>query len=216
MSQQQQQQQQQPVPPIPNFINPQQNQAPVAMNNFPAPQPQAANAPQPQLTQQNFAALLNAFQNAAPQNNAMPNLAGVPAPFNNFQNQIAMMQLNNQINQANANQNPTAPANPSGDGGDGNTTNIEQILNAANAINATANSNGTAQEQTPNSTTPLETNERKPGGTSLARSQRIGLKNSLTRRPNSKQAANPMASSLMDVDGVKMEEETSEDMQEDA
>lgn len=206
--------QQQNTPAIPNFIGP-QTQAPALNMPPPAPQPAAANAPQIQLNEQNLAALLTALQNAAPQN-AMPN--GLPPPgtpnLNNFQNQMAMMQLNNQINEANANQAP-ASANPSG----GNAGNIDNILSAADAIN---DGNGTNQDMT-DSAMPLQNNERKPGGTSLARSQRIGLKNSFTRRPNShRQATNPLAHSLMSVESLNLDDEgenaddTSNGMQEDA
>ncbi|KAL7503173.1 hypothetical protein ACHAXN_001002 [Cyclotella atomus] len=205
--------QQQNVPAIPNFFNP-QAQVPALNMPLPAPQP-AAGMPQPQLNEQNLAALLTALQSAAPQN-AMPNgLPPVGTPsFQNVQNQMAMMQLNNQINQANASL-ASASANPSR-GGSAN--NIENILSAADAVN----DNGTNQEMT-DSAMPLQNNERKPGGTSLARSQRIGLKNSFTRRPNShRQAANPLAHSLMSVDSLNLdddEEENAEDksanMQED-
>jgi hypothetical protein len=142
----------------------------------------------------------------------MPN--GLPPPgtpnLNNFQNQMAMMQLNNQINEANANQ---APASA------GNAGNIDNILSAADAIN---DGNGTNQDMT-DSAMPSQNNERKPGGTSLARSQRIGLKNSFTRRPNShRQATNPLANSLMSVESLNLDDEgenaddTSNGMQEDA
>lgn len=202
---QMQQMQQQQQPPA-AFMNTPPNQVPVGTS------PQTATIGAAQSSEQNIAALLTALQSAVPQNNVMPNLsAGVAAghdPLNNFQNQL-MMQLNQQFNQAN--QAASAPANQVGA-----TPSIGQILNAADAING--NPNRTNEEQTAGLTIPMQTNERKPGGTSLVRSQRIGLKNSFTKRPNShRQGKNPLADSLMSVDAMNLDdvEEMNEEIQED-
>jgi hypothetical protein len=55
-------------------------------------------------------------------------------------------------------------------------------------------------------TMPLKQNERTSGNTSLARAQRIGLKNSFTRRPNSHRQLNTdLANSLMSLDSLNLE-----------
>ena len=202
--------QQQNAQNIPNFINFQNQSAPT----FPV-QSGNANAPQPQLNEQNIAALLTALQNNPSATNNVPAAGQTQYPnLGNFQNQMAMLQLNNQINNANqaaaANVNSNAPGAVPGN-------NIENILSAANAIKD--NVDGSNSEQAAES--PAEPNpDRKKGGTSLARSQRIGLKNSFTRRPNThKQTTNHLNHSLVGADDMNLDgvDEMSEDegMQED-
>ena len=192
-------QQQQNTQNVPNFINFQNQSAP----NVPF-QSGNANAPQPQLNEQNIAALLTALQNNSSVTNNATAAGRTQYPnMGNFQNQMAMLQLNHQINSANqasaANVNNAPGAVP------GN--NIENILSAANAIKD--NADGTNLDQAVSSVeSPAEpSSERKKEGTSLARSQRIGLKNSFTRLPNThKQTANQLNHSLVGADDMNLDD----------
>ena len=196
------------APPMPNNYN-LQNQP-----SFNYPQGGNISAPQSQLNEQNIAALLTALQNnASNQNNPMQNFnsAATGSPSQYFQQQMAMLQLNQQIKN-NSPYMSTAAPNLNVDGGVDN-NNIQNILSAATAING--NTHGSNQETTEGSTMPLQATEGKSDGTSLARSQRIGLKNSFTMRPNShRQATNPMALSLTSVGDLNMEDADDEDMEE--
>jgi hypothetical protein len=192
---------------VPSFINP-QNPAP--SYNIPN-----ANAPQGQLNN-DLAALLTAIQNSSsalpnPAASAVPTAAAPPSSaLQQLQNQVAMQQLNQQINNTNSANQASSTANGTNPSESGDSKKIENIINAANAINSAD------QEEKSDSQVEPQTNERKPGGTSRARSQRIGLKNSLTRRPNSHKQAT-VANSLMSVESLNLDhvDESSEGMQED-
>ena len=212
-NQMQQQQQQQSLPNLANFLNA-QNLANMNSGNNPSfpsfPQFNAAPQAQMQLNDPNLAAMLAVLQNnAANQNNQMQNQN---QSFQNFQNQMAMMALTQQINNATnqaakSNANANSSTNPQG--GTPN-NNIQNILSAANVINKDSVATATATES--------QSKERKTGGTSLARSKRIGLKNSFTaRRPNShKQTTNALTTSQMSVDIENMNLEEDDDEEEDA
>jgi len=210
-NQMQHQQQQQSLPNLANFLNA-QNLANMNSGNNPSfpsfPQFNAAPQAQMQLNDPNLAAMLAVLQNnAANQNNQMQNQN---QSFQNFQNQMAMMALTQQINNATnqaAKSNPNANSSTNPQGGTPN-NNIQNILSAANVINK--DSVATATES--------QSKERKTGGTSLARSKRIGLKNSFTaRRPNShKQTTNALTTSQMSVDIENMNLEEDDDEEEAA
>lgn len=229
---QQNQQQQQNVPNIPTFSAPQVN--PHQLLN---PNPQhIGNAPQFQLNDQNLSALLSVLHgNAASSNNPLNQNPGVPGghsnpnnAFQQFQQQLALQQLQQKINNNNNQFVNATPANSNNWGG--NPNNIDHILNAANAINGNnfnhmsgfgdftlpLNDGSSSYDQIVGRSMPLKNNERTPGNTSLARAQRIGLKNSFTRRGSAHRPAE-LANSLMSLDSLNLDdiEEMSESHRDD-
>ncbi|KAL3775216.1 hypothetical protein ACHAWO_007888 [Cyclotella atomus] len=189
---------------------------------------QTCNSPN-QVNDPNIAALLSAIHsNAAGQNSVMQNqVPQAPQSMNpnmnliqQLQYQISMQQLNQQINNNNSNQGISIPnTNQQWMGGNGN---IQNILAAVGSMNNDNINNGqTGQfgdftlplndtsdgDQIIGMTMPLQDNERKVGGTSYARSQRIGFKNSFTRRNNShRQLTTNEANSLMSLESLNLDD----------
>jgi hypothetical protein len=229
---QQSQQQQQNVPNIPTCSAPQANPHQLLNSN---PQ-HIGNAPQFQLNDQNLSALLSVLHgNVASSNNPPNQNPGVPGghanpnnAFQQFQQQLALQQLQQKIN-SNNNQYVNAPPANSNSWG-GNPNNIDHILNAANAINGNnfnhvsgfgdftlpLNDGSSSYDQIVGRSMPLKNNERTPGNTSLARAQRIGLKNSFTRRTNAHRQGE-LTNSLMSLDSLNLDdiEEMSESHRDD-
>jgi hypothetical protein len=154
---------------------------------------QTFSPPRNQVNDPNIAALLSAIHsNAASQNNVMQNqVAQAPQSMNpimnmnmiqQFQNQLPAQQPNKQINNGNSNQGISIPnTNQQWRGG-----NIQNILaDVGSTNNNNSDNNRTGQfgdftlplndasngDQLIGMTMPLQDNERKAGGTSLARSQ---------------------------------------------
>ncbi|KAL3786936.1 hypothetical protein HJC23_013271 [Cyclotella cryptica] len=214
---QQNQQHHQNVPGFPSFPAPQANPHQQLNPN--------GNTPQFQLNDQNLSALLSALHgNAANPNNPpnqSPGVAGGPANPNNafqqFQQQLALQQLQQKINSNNS-QGINGPT-PNSNNWGANPNNIDHILNAASAINGTnynqmsgfgdftvpLNDGSSSHDQIVGRSMPMKNNERTPGNTSYARAQRIGLKNSFTRRPNAHRPGE-LANSLMSLDSLNLDD----------
>lgn len=203
------------------------------MPNFNSPHPrfsntgnfqQIRNDPLSEVNNPNIAALLSAMQNnETSQSNTMMNhfTPNQQSSVSNnmagqqLQNQMLLQQLNQHINNNTSQLSNLAPMNDN-QWIDGNSNDFDNsagasstMINNGNSINVQGNqmdSFESPQEYTINMTMPLQNNERQ-GGTSLARSQRIGLKNSFTRRPNShRQLATDIASSLMSLDSLNLDD----------
>ena len=214
--------QQQNVQQLPGFNAFQGNLNQGANSNAGSTFAQSNQSPS-QLNNPNIAALLSAIHNnAASQNNGMQNFnssVGQPsAPqgsaLEQFRSQMMMQNnMNQQIN-SNTNQirNTTGSNDHHWDGGN-NINGPNDISSGSSNINDTSReftvplNDEFNQDQIIGMTMSLQDNERKPGGTSYARSQRIGLKNSFTRRPNSHRQLNTtMANSLMSLESLNLDD----------
>lgn len=209
MQLQNQMQQQQSLPNLANLLNAQNLANMNQGNNQSLPSFPQFNAPPQTQLDPNIAAMLAVIQNNTNQNNQMQNQN---QSFQNFQNQMAMMALTQQINNANqassANANASNNANNNPQGGTPN-SNIQSILSAANAINkdqSILSASNAINKDSADTATETQSKERKTGGTSLARSKRIGLKNSFTaRRPKAhKEATNALTGSIKNTAVEKM------------
>lgn len=210
---------------IPNFVGPQGNHTQgvnfMSNQNF----SQSGIVPPRQVNDPNIAALLSAIHhNAVNQNNVVQNLnqeslqSSTPrGSLQQHQNQLTMHQTNQQINS-----NQTNQINNSSQWGGPNTVNVGDSSIAYDNLqsnNGIYNQNSqfgdfilplndqSDQDQIIGMTMPLQDNERKPGASSYARSQRIGLKNSFTRRPNShRQLTTNAANSLMSLESLNLDD----------
>ena len=214
--------QQQTLPNLISFNSTQGNQNQNSGFNNNSNFSQTPSMPPSQVNDPNIAALLAAIHgNAANQNNALQNqnmaMNQNSVLMQRLQNQVNLQQLNEQINN-NVNQVAALSTTNSGQWGVSNSNDISSSSNANNVTNNNIN-NQTTQfgdftvplndasngDQIVGMTMPLQGNERKPGGTSLARSQRIGLKNSFTRRPNShRQLTSNVGNSLMSLESLNL------------
>ena len=206
--------QQQNMQQLSGFNGFQGNQYQGANSNV-APTLVQSNRSSSQLNDPNIAALLSAIHNnAANQNNVMQNFntsATQPSalPGSALEQFRSQMMMQNQQMNYNTNQVRNNIGLNSHQGDECNMNGVNKISSGSSNINDNNRelSDDFNQDQIIGMTMSLQDNERKSGATSYARSQRIGLKNSFTRRPNSHRQLNTtMANSLMSLESLNLDD----------